>query len=75
MTVSLNKPLEWATSFFFGNTELSLELWTVVAGISGFDDQSSPICYSSTVVDTRVTQVWMSNTCVTIGGHQLVIGR
>jgi len=24
--------------FFFGNTELSLELWTVIAGISGFDD-------------------------------------
>jgi hypothetical protein len=24
--------------FFFGNPELSLELWTVIAGISGFDD-------------------------------------
>ena len=24
--------------FSFGNTELSLELWTVIAGISGFDD-------------------------------------
>ena len=24
--------------FFFGNVELSLELWTVIAGISGFDD-------------------------------------
>ena len=24
--------------FFFGNTELSMELWTVIAGISGFDD-------------------------------------
>jgi len=24
--------------FFFGNTELSLELWNVIAGISGFDD-------------------------------------
>ena len=23
---------------FFGNVELSLELWTVIAGISGFDD-------------------------------------
>ena len=23
--------------FFFGNTELSLELWTVIAGRSGFD--------------------------------------
>jgi len=23
---------------FFGNTELSLELWTVIHGISGFDD-------------------------------------
>jgi len=24
--------------YFFGNTELSLELWNVIAGISGFDD-------------------------------------
>ena len=23
---------------FFGNTELSVELWIVIAGISGFDD-------------------------------------
>ena len=38
MAVSLDKPLEWAVGFFFGNVELSLELWTVIAGISGFDD-------------------------------------
>jgi len=38
MAVSLDKPLEWAVGFFFGNTELSLELWAVIAGISGFDD-------------------------------------
>jgi hypothetical protein len=38
LAVSLDKPLEWATGFFFGNVELSLELWTVIAGISGFDD-------------------------------------
>jgi len=35
---SLDKPLEWAVGFFFGNTELSLELWNVITGISGFDD-------------------------------------
>tara|TARA_B100000745_G_scaffold63304_1_gene37446 strand:- start:145 stop:306 length:162 start_codon:yes stop_codon:yes gene_type:complete len=35
MAVSLDKPLEWSVTFFFGNMELSLELWTV---ISGFDD-------------------------------------
>ena len=35
---SLDKPLEWAVGFFFGNTELSLELWNVIAGVSGFDD-------------------------------------
>ena len=35
---SLDKPLEWAVGLFFGNTELSLELWTVIHGISGFDD-------------------------------------
>jgi len=35
---SLERPLEWAVGFFFGNVELSLELWTVIHGISGFDD-------------------------------------
>ena len=38
LAVSLDKPLEWAVGFFFGNTELSMDLWTVIAGISGFDD-------------------------------------
>ena len=38
LAASLDKPLEWATGFFFGNVELSLELWTVIAGISGLDD-------------------------------------
>ena len=38
LAVSLDKPLEWAVGFFFGNTELSLELWNVIAGISGSDD-------------------------------------
>ena len=32
LAVSLDKPLEWAVGFFFGNTELSLELWNVIAG-------------------------------------------
>jgi hypothetical protein len=34
---SLERSYPWATGFFFGNTELSLELWTVISGISGFD--------------------------------------
>ena len=38
LALSLDKPLEWAVGFFFGNTELSLELWNVIAGVSGFDD-------------------------------------
>ena len=38
LAVSLDKPPEWAVGFFFGNTELSLELWNVIAGMSGFDD-------------------------------------
>ena len=38
LAVSLDKPLEWAVGFFFGNTELSLELWIIISGISGFDD-------------------------------------
>ena len=36
---SMHKPLPRAVGFFFGNTELSMELWTVIAGISGFDNQ------------------------------------
>jgi hypothetical protein len=35
---SLGKPLPWAIGFFFGNPELSMELWTVISGLSGFDD-------------------------------------
>ena len=38
MAASPEVPLEWAVSFFFRNTELSLELWTRIAGISEFDD-------------------------------------
>jgi hypothetical protein len=38
LAVSLDKPLEWAVGFFSGNTELSLELWSVILGILGFDD-------------------------------------
>ena len=38
LAVSLDKPLGWGDGFCFGNTELSLELWTVIAGILGFDD-------------------------------------
>ena len=34
----LDKPLEWTVGVFFVNTELNLELRTVIAGISGFDD-------------------------------------
>ena len=35
---SLGRPYPSAVGFFFGNTELSLELWTVISGISGFYD-------------------------------------
>ena len=38
LAVSLDKPLEWAVGFFFGNAELSLELWNIIAGISGSGD-------------------------------------
>jgi len=29
---SLEKPYPWAVGFFFANLELSMELWTVIAG-------------------------------------------
>ena len=43
---SLDRPLEWSLGFFFGNPELAMELWTVISGISGFDDEAS-LSYSS----------------------------
>ena len=38
LAVSLDKPLEWAVGFFFGNMDLSLELWNIISGSSGFGD-------------------------------------
>ena len=35
---SLERSNPWATGFFFGNVELSPELWNIISGISGFDD-------------------------------------
>ncbi len=38
LAVSLDKPFPWNVGFRFGNAKLSTELWTTIAGISGFDD-------------------------------------
>ena len=38
LAASIHKPAPWAAGFFFGNTGLSLELWNVIAGVSGLDD-------------------------------------
>ena len=38
LAASLEKPQEWAVGSFFGNPELSLELWATIAGMLGFDD-------------------------------------
>ena len=35
---SMRKLLPWAVGFFFGNLGLSMELWSIISGISGFDD-------------------------------------
>jgi len=48
LAVSLDKPLEWAVGFFFDNTELSMKLWTVISGISGFDDQPKLVLMETT---------------------------
>jgi hypothetical protein len=37
LEVSIDKPLEWAIGFFFGNTELSRAISCNIDGISGFD--------------------------------------
>ena len=33
---SLGKPFPWTDGFFFGDLELRMDLWTTIAGISGF---------------------------------------
>ncbi len=35
---SLGRSEGWAHAFFWGNTELSIELFNVICGISGMDD-------------------------------------
>ena len=34
---SLGKSFPWAVGFFFADLELSMNLWAVIARISGFD--------------------------------------
>jgi len=38
LAASLGKSPPWAVGFFFGNLELSMELWSIISGISGLDD-------------------------------------
>ena len=35
---SLERSYPWTIGFFFGNTELSMELWNIISGILGFGD-------------------------------------
>ncbi len=35
---SLGKPLPLAVGLLFGILELSMELWSIISGISGFDN-------------------------------------
>ena len=37
VAAALGKPFPWAVGCFFGDLELSMELWSIIAGISGFD--------------------------------------
>jgi len=39
---SLGKPFPWAVGFSCGNSELPLDLWIGISGISGFDAYGSP---------------------------------
>ena len=49
LAVFLGKSSEWAIGFLFGNAELSLELWTVISGISGFDNYAG-LSYSPPII-------------------------
>ena len=35
---SMGRSYEWGVGFLFTNLPLSMELWTCISGISGFDD-------------------------------------
>jgi len=39
IAVAMGKPYGWGVAFMFGNLELSMELFTTIAGISGFDEE------------------------------------
>ena len=54
LAIALDKPLEWAVGSFFGNVELSLELWTVIAGISGFDDWTTSALVTNMALDPNL---------------------
>jgi len=45
--------------FFSGNTELSLELWTVISGISGFDNYAG-LSYSPPIIFKFWRTLWNS---------------
>ena len=40
---AIDKPLELAVGFFFGNTELSLELWEFISVVARFDSHKVAI--------------------------------
>ena len=60
---SLGKSYPWAAGFFFGDLDLSMNIWTVIAGISGFDDYGLP--NSSSTASRMSAQTFAS---IAIGG-------
>ena len=60
---SLGKSYPWAVGFFFADLELSMNIWTVIAGISGFDDYGLPS--SSSTASRMSAQTFAS---IAIGG-------
>jgi len=62
---SLDKPVSWAVGFFFGNVELSLELWTVITGISGFGKVMPTIGWSkcSLLAKSLILEVMSKRQC------------
>ena len=60
---SLGKSYPWAVGFFFADLELSMNIWTVIAEISGFDDYGLP--NSSSTASRMSAQTFAS---IAIGG-------
>ena len=70
LAVSLDKPLGWGVGFFFGNVELSLELWTTITAGSYYltvTDNAAEIGGSTAIANNTYTvSIWVPKGAITV---------